>query len=187
MSDKFVDYNTFKQVDAIPHNCISYLIQNSENIWKLIHPDYMTNDCLFKPNLTIQQKRSLIYTGQQEDSSSYRVFMDTSNDDAMEERSAILKIHPPLIVPINYVISTVTIKFECLCHYKVNSVEKNDYHTTRALAMVQELLECLNGQNVGGIGVLIADRRASLNNKIVGGKYAENYSGYDVVMSTQTV
>ena len=183
--DKFVDYNNFNQIDLLSYNCISELLVNNENIWKLIHPDYMTPDCLSKPNLTKAQKRNLIYKGQ-EDSSPFRVFTDgLNNNDAMLERCAILKIYPALIIPTNYVISNTSIVFECLCHYKVNTL---DNYSTRSLSMIKEILQTLNGVNIGGIGNLVADQKISSNNKIQFGVYSDKgYSGYALTMSTQTV
>lgn len=182
-ADKFVDYNSFNQIDLLAYNCIVKLLE-TENIWKLIHPDYMTPDCLNKTNLTKTQKRSIIYKGQ-EDSSPFRVFTDgANNNDAMPERAAILKIYPALIIPNNYVISTTSVVFECLCHYKVNTL---DNYASRSLSMVKEILQSLNGENIGGIGVLVADRRVSTNNKIQFGTYSDKgYSGYALTMSTQT-
>lgn len=183
--DKFVDYNNFEQIDLLSYNCIKKLIEENENIWKLIHPDYMTPDCLSKANLTKAQKRSIIYKGQ-EDSSGFRVFTDgANNDDAMIERSAILKIYPSVIIPNNHIISTTTIVFECLCHYKVNTL---DNYASRSLSMAKEILQTLNGVNVMGIGNLTADRKLSANNKIQFGVYSEKgYSGYAITMSTQTL
>lgn len=182
--EKFVDYNEYGQIELLAYNCISYLMQNNENIWKLIYPSYMTPDCLSKANLTNAQKRSLIYKGQS-DSSAFRVFTDgANNNDAMTEMSALIKIYPAAIVPNNYIISTTSVVFECLCHYKVSVL---DNYASRSLSMAKEILNSLNGVSIGGIGVLVADKRVSAYNKIQFETYNDKgYSGYSIIMSTQT-
>lgn len=177
----FVDYNSWEQVNMFSYNCISYLLQSNESIWKMLY--YMTPDCLDKPNVPMNIKRNLIYNGQT-DSSSFRLFMDGSNNDAFTQQCAILKIYPGLLIPDNHIIGTTSIAFDCLVHYKVNTL--NTY-ATRSLTMITELIKTLNGINIGGIGVLNMDRRVSPYNKVQFNlNNDKSFSGYSLVMCTKT-
>lgn len=181
-NNTFTEYNSWEQLTKFSYNCINYLLNNNESIWKLLY--YMESDALEKPNLTVEQKRNLIYNGQV-DSSSYRIFMNGGNNDAFTKECAILKIYPVISIPNNRVVGTTSICFDCFAHYKINTL--NTY-STRILTMVQELIKYLNGTDVGGLGYLSLDRQVSNYNKI---QFVLNdnkaYEGYSLIMSIRTV
>lgn len=175
------EYSSWENLNMFSYNCISYLMNNNENIWKLLF--YLTPDALDKPNLTMSQKRNLIYKGQV-DSSLYRIFMDGGNNDAFDQQCTILKVYPIVLIPDNKIVGTASIEFDCLSHYKVNTL--NTY-SLRSLTIIQELIKTLNGAEIEGLGVLSFDRKGSSYNKgLFNLSNDKSYSGYSLVMSTHT-
>jgi hypothetical protein len=175
----FNSYNKYTNLREMPYKIISHLLLNNEDIWKLLK--YTTPNALNEPNLTIEEKASLIYNGQV-DSSSYRVFMQPSTDDSFPENCAILRVYPDIIIPKDNIKGVVTFTFELLSHAKINTL--NNY-STRIIWMLQQTIETLNGANIDGLGALFFNRMGSnydgakqnlFNNK--------NYFGYTLMMST---
>lgn len=66
--------NIFQQMPNIPQNCCYKLINENEIVWKLLK--YNTNDAWKMPNLTRDEKISLIYPGTPEYEEDYNVYFD---------------------------------------------------------------------------------------------------------------
>jgi hypothetical protein len=153
-------------------------------IWKLLK--YATPDCLNMPDLTKSEISQLIYKGQP-DSSEYRVFLDScSNEDLTSEVKTMLRIFPTRIYPESRVLSQVDITFQCISHNKINML--NTYEP-RSLLLLKEVLSQLNGQSIGGIGLLGFDNSGGIRSNIAqynlfSGNFI--YKGYTAVMSTRT-
>ena len=60
--NNFTTYNNYDGIDEIPYAIIEWLLRNksdvAENFWKCLY--YPTDDALDQPNLTTEQKRSII-------------------------------------------------------------------------------------------------------------------------------
>ena len=54
-------YNKFTEFSNLCYNILAYLMVQNEDIWKLLK--YDTPDPLSKPNLTLEEKRKMIYDG----------------------------------------------------------------------------------------------------------------------------
>jgi len=144
-------YNKFELLPKISYNCISYLIENNELIWKLLH--YTTPDAWNKTNLTKAEKGALIYAGQP-DETSYRVFQDTGQDISWVKECAILRISVFELIPTTYVYGNISLGAEVYAHHKVNHMSN---YQTRVDTIVQQLIETLNGAEIGGLGRLYFD------------------------------
>ena len=157
-------YNEFSQYPIFAYNCIAYLIndandENLELLWRLLY--YNDNNAWKEdsdhPNLTVDQKRALIYNGEQ-DPQNYRVFMDTGMDNAIEDEICLIRISPFEIVPIQQGIGSVSMAFEVYCHYKINTLSN---HQTRIDTITQLMIGALNGEPIEGVGRLYFNSRAS--------------------------
>jgi hypothetical protein len=150
-------YNTYDALPMMAYNCICRLMDENELVWKLLkyaHPDAWKQD-----NLTSEEKRAMIYTGQ-EDATKFRIFLDGGQPDVWTREDCILRISPYSIFPENRTIGTVTMIFEVFSHYKINHLSN---YTTRVDVVIAELLKTFNGADgIGGIGKLAFD---SLSNK----------------------
>ena len=156
--DSLIDrtaYNKFKTVRSFGYRILCYLIEKNEEIWKLLK--YNTPDALSKPNLTIKEKRDLIFTGNG-DSEDFRIFRSPFLDDAITSQEAQLRIYNSVLSPGNRSVGTVDICIECLCHNKIINL---DNYESRIEVMIQQVLECLNGADIAGVGVLAFDKDMS--------------------------
>ncbi len=161
MEDRKETYNKYSEFPDISYNITKYLMNNNELIWKLLKyndKDAWKNDSAH-PNLTTAQKGALINDGTPDpDHSKFRVFFDVGQDDAWVSEATILRITPSDLIPVNYVTGKITVALECYAHYKINTLSS---YRTRVNTIAQQLIETLNGQEVGGLGVLHFDARAS--------------------------
>jgi hypothetical protein len=152
-------YNKYTDLPLFSYNCIKYLMDNNELIWKLLN---YTDKNAYKndsnhPNLTKAQKGALIYDGST-DETPYRVFLDVGQDDAISSEICIIRISPVELVPTNHIYGNVAMAFEILCHNKINTLSN---YSTRVVTISQQLLEVFNGADISGLGRLYFDRRAS--------------------------
>lgn len=161
MTNKNV-YATYASMPNASYKVIEYLMTSpkAETMWKLLK--YDTPDAYAKPNLTIEEKASLIYKGEAIQS-DFRVFFDFMLDDAETEMSTILRIYPAEVYPTTRVTGICTMNFEVFVHSKINHLSN---YTTRVDTIIQSLLEILNGSDIGGLGVLFFDNQASRYDKI---------------------
>ena len=93
-------YAKYSILPDLAYNIIEYLISSSEAeiIWKLLKYDDV--NAWNKPNLTLDEKRALIYPGG-EHSENYRVFLDFVMDDAVDKEATYLRIYPAQVYPQN--------------------------------------------------------------------------------------
>jgi len=148
-------YNTYKTTRGFGYAILKYLMKNNEDIWKLLK--YNTPDALSKPNLTMEEKGALIWNGTG-DSEDYRVFRSPFLDDAITSQISQLRIYNAVLSPYNRSVGTVDIGIECLCHNKIINL---DTYESRVEVMMQNVIECLNGRDIAGVGVLAFDKDMS--------------------------
>ncbi len=151
-------YNEFTNLPDLSYNVIAYLIENDDISWRLLKysdPDSM--DYNKHPNLTLQEKADLIYTGH-DNITDCRVFLDVGMDDAWTQEAAILRVSPIVVTPDTYVYGRIAMSFEVYTHYKVNHLSN---HTTRTVSLIQRLISIFNGAEINGLGQLFFDKRSS--------------------------
>jgi len=158
------EYNTFELFPDLSYNCITYLIDNNELIWRLLsYTDvnaYRLDDD--HPNLTKEQKGALVYNGIREETDC-RVFMDSGQEYSWNIRACFLRITPVRLRPSNNIFGYVSMGFEIYCHYGINQLSN---YKTRLNIITQQLIETLNGKDVGGLGRLYFDARASSDSRM---------------------
>ena len=172
-------YNNYSGIEMMPYKIIAYMVENNEDIFKLLK--YNSPDALDQPNLTCDEKTSMIYGGQP-NSTDYKIFSQPITDDAFTEMVSQFRVYPDIIIPENHIRGLVTFNFEILSHSKINTL--NNY-STRLSWMLQNTIKTLNGINIDGVGSLFFDKSASSYNyakyNIYNGK---NYIGYNLMLST---
>lgn len=148
-------YNTYQNFPHYSHQCIKYLMDNNELIWKLLK--YNTPTAWSGANLTAGEKAALIWNGDGS-TDDYRVFIDDGAPDSETKEVSILRIFPFGLSPDNRTVGTVTMMMETYSHYKINTLSN---YTTRTDTIIQQLLETFNGIVIGGIGRLHFDKRGT--------------------------
>lgn len=148
--DDRIAYAKYELLEDLSYNIISHLLysEDAEIIWKLLY--YKDADAYKKPNLTLEQKRSIIYSGQEE-ATSYRVFMDKNMADGIYTEDTYLRIFPFSLTPVDRTVGICTVGFQIFSHFKVNTMSNR---RTRIDTILSALLKSLNGVDVKGVGVL---------------------------------
>lgn len=152
-------YASYDVLDNVSYLCISHLIDNDDVVWKLLH--YRTPDAWSKPNLTAEMKRSLIYKGE-DDSSSFRVFLDSGSPDAIVAEECIIRISPHSLFPENRTVGTINILFEVYSNFHINTLSN---YKTRMDMIMKRFIQVFNGTNIMGIGKLHFDRMGSYSDR----------------------
>jgi hypothetical protein len=153
-------YNKFEGLENIPYNCINYMMNNNELIWKLLK--YSDPDAWKKADLTTSEKGLLVYDGLK-DPTSCRVFMDVGLDDSWLVEACMLRVSVVEAVPTNYVRGNITVGFEIYSHYKINHLSN---YTTRLDKLAQQVIEVFNGADIADVGRLYFDARAHRTAKL---------------------
>ena len=174
------NYNKFTEFPNLSYNCITYLMDNNELIWKLLK--YNDSNAWSKTNLTKSEKQALIYSGQP-DETNYRVFLDIGQDNSWNEQTSILRISPITLIPSNHIVGEVYMGFEIYVHYKCNHLSNYQIRTD---LIAQQIIEVFNGAEIGGLGRLYFDARASRSCKAsIMGQIP--YKGMNVIMCNHLV
>lgn len=139
-------YSKISGFKLFSYNCINYLLENNEMIWKLLF--YNDADAWNKSNITIDEKRSMIYAGQP-DETLYRVFMAEKQPNAWISEATILRIFPHSIVPENRTVNTTIMAFDIYSHYRVDTLSN---YTARVDAGVEEIVSTLTGLTLEALG-----------------------------------
>jgi hypothetical protein len=147
-------YNDFRQFSILSYNCIKHMMENSELIWKLLK--YTDSGAWNKPNLSLEEKASLIYSGQA-DTSKYNVFMDNKQPDVVMGEITVVRILPSSAAGLNRTVGYIEVLMEVFSHYKINHLSN---YKTRIDSIAEELLAIFNGVDVGGLGLLSFDKMA---------------------------
>lgn len=150
-------YAIYAQTPTFSYRIIEHLMtdKKAETLWKLLK--YNDADISKKPNLTQQEKAALIYKGIGTED-DFSVFMDYMSTDAVATVKTFLRIYPGDVYPITRTTGIQGINLEVFTHHTINHM--SDYQT-RVEKIVQILLDVLNGADIGGLGVLYFDAKAS--------------------------
>lgn len=172
-------YNTFSQYAKFSYNCISYLMNNNELIWKLLK--HTEPNAWSLANLSYAEKAAMIYAGQ-EDASQYNVFMDIKQPDVFTKETSLLRIAPYYAAGRNRTIGVVEMSMEIFSHQKINHMSN---YQTRVDTIVGELLRTFNGTNIGGLGLLNFDKLADQNARMINAGQMP-FGGKQIIFSTNT-
>lgn len=178
--------NQYDGLDGLEYKVLEHLMLNNEDIWKLLK--YNSPDALSKNNLTLSEKRKLIYSGNG-NAESFRAFIEPYIDDAFKENCSMIRVYVDSIFPELHIMATVNICVDIVVHNKISNIQSDDNIVpikNRANVLLKNVLQALNGAEVNGIGRLSFSRQISLNNKALLSIWNNrNFYGYTVVMSTK--
>lgn len=176
-------YNKFNTLPYIPYNIVVKLMEN-ENIFKILK--YPTYDCLSKPNLTYQEKVSMIYKNQ-DNQQDYNIFFTPSTENLILDARTLLRIYRYDDIPVDSIKSTVCWQFDILYGDKIAMIDYDGVPCTRIDVLQMELLKTLNGEYISGlITPLQYDREMSRTCKtIIGLNMANKFVGGSMVMVGQ--
>ena len=172
-------YNKYETFPDLARNVLSRLFENDEDIWKLLK--YSSPDALSKPNLTLAEKRALIYDGlgEQDD---FRIFRQPFLEDSFQDAVAQLRIYSTQIVPSDNITGVVDICFEILSHNKIITLDGGQYSRLELIA--QRIIQSLNGVEIGGVGLMFFNQRGHYSDRVSMNLYNNrNYVGYKLIMS----
>lgn len=180
-------FNNFKGVSRIPYFIVSELLWNNEDIWKLLYYTAPVNDPLSQPNLTAEQKHSLIYNGKGEEN-HYRVFFTTfPKQKQFTLQSQQIRIYRVRSMPNDSEISNVSWAFELPCHEDIDTITIDNGQTlvNRTDLLTELLFDILNGAEIGGIGVLQFNNDSSnnFNDALDFVSFGKQFNGFAFTMS----
>ena len=142
--------NNYEKFPYVPQNCVRYLMNNNELIWKLLK--YTTPDAWRKPNLTLLEKEGLLYSGQKDrPQDDFNVFFDVGQDDVWTKETTVMRNYIYEVIPDNTVTGTLLVAFEIFSHNMINTLSN---YTTRVDMISQQIVETLNGAEIDGVGTL---------------------------------
>lgn len=174
--------NKFLSMPYIPFKIVMALLEN-DDFCKLIY--YNTIDALDQPNLTIEQKRNLIWDGQ-DDMENYNIFLTNVQPNEETYNRTVVKVYRYVTEPINRNVATIAYAFDILFGSKIPLVRYNGITCNRGDVIEMEIMRTLNGEDVAGVGYL------QYNNELttlcrsrtgVGNNYT--FTGLSIIMATQ--
>jgi hypothetical protein len=172
-------YNDFTNYAKFSYNCITYLLNNNELVWKLLK--HTEPNAWNLPNLTYAEKAALIYAGQ-EDASKYHVFLDIKQPDVFTLETSLIRIAPYYAIGHNRTVGLVEMSMEVFSHNKINHMSN---YQTRVDTIVGELLALFNGADIGGLGLLNFDKLADQNARMINAGQIP-FGGKQIIFSTKT-
>ena len=176
--------NKFLSLPYIPFKIIMALLEN-DNFCKLIY--YNTVDALERPNLTTEQKRDLIWDGQ-DNMDDYHIFMTNVQPNEETINRTILKIYRYNSDPIDRVHAVVSYAFDVLYGSKMPLVRCNGITCNRGDVIEMEIMKTLNGEDVAGVGFLqYDDDLTALCRSQVGIGNNYTFTGLSIIMATQVM
>lgn len=150
-------YSNVTGFKNLSYNCISFMMQENELIWKLLY--YNDANAFEKPNLTAEQKRGLIFAGEP-DETLFRVFTSEKQPNAWVHEACVLRVFPSGIFPENRTVNTTLVTFDVYSHYRIDTLSN---YNTRTDTLVEEIVALFNGANIGGLGRLYFNGAATRN------------------------
>lgn len=174
--------NKFLSMPYIPFKIVMALLEN-DNFCKLIY--YNTTDALSQPNLTMTQKKALIWEGQ-DNMQDYNIFLTNVQPNEEVDNKTILKLYRYVTDPINRNVATVAYEFDVLFGSKIPLVKYNGVTCNRGDLIEMEIMRTLNGEDVAGVGYLQYDNDlTTLCRSRVGIGNNYTFTGLSIIMATQ--
>ena len=174
--------NKFSSMPYIPFKIVMALLEN-DNFCKLIY--YNTYDALDQPNLTMTQKKALIWEGQ-DNMHDYNIFLTNVQPNEETDSKTIMKVYKYVNDPINRSVATVAYEFDILFGSKIPLVRYNGITCNRGDLIEMEIMKTLNGEDVAGVGYLqFNSELTSLCRSRVGIGNNYTFTGLSIIMATQ--
>lgn len=178
-------YNQLTSMPYVPYRIISHLAQDvkANDLWKLLK--YNTEDALSKPNLTLEEKLSLVCKNNSDQNECGFFLTRLVENEQLEERS-IIKLYKVNTLPEDIYRAICVYSFDILTGAKTTVVDYNGYPCSRLDVMETILIQSLNGVYVGGVGELQYSRELTRScGAVYGVGNNTNYQGNSVVLAVR--
>lgn len=178
-------FNQLTSMPYIPYRIIAHLAQDvkANDLWKLLK--YNTEDALSKPNLTLEEKLSLVCKNNS-DQNKYGFFLTRLVENEQTIERTIIKLYKVNTVPNNRLQAICPYSFDIVTGAKTVVVDYNGIPCSRLDVIESILSQSLNGVDVGGVGFLEYNREL---NRICGAVYGignnTSYIGQSVVFAVR--
>jgi hypothetical protein len=161
-------------IGNILSNIGNKLVQN-KNIMRCLK--YDTSNALSSDlnDVTTSEIANLIGKGSNPDEEQ-RIYKTPFNDKTLTEVRSELRFFVPYFKPENIYLSKVIILFQIIIHNSLWELDENQ----RPLIIIQEILNELNGFDVGSIGELQLDGAINII------PWNKDFTGYQINMKTRT-
>lgn len=160
--NKDIKYNDFKNQPLIPYKILEALLTNTSEsanrLFKLLK--YNDIDCLSKPNLTLREKKALIWRGQDIEQ-NYNIFVKPLIGSSLvdSESQTQMRIYRYSTYPTNKIEATISIQIIFLTNEKSSLAEVDGILCERTDVMESEFLNIINGRDISiGSGYITFDR-----------------------------
>ena len=175
------EYNKFLPILSATKNIINYLVENNEDLWKLLYYTESGILPLEQPNLTTAQKISMICTNPyilNDNVDKNILFQTTAIDEAFSTAIPQLRIEIGDIIPLDRVRGYMNINFQIVVPNR-QDIFNASYNNVarRSIAIFQQLAQTLNGVEIEYSGFkskLFMDRTSNAGKKT--GSYPEQMS-----------
>lgn len=171
--NNFTTYNNYDGIDEIPYAIIEWLLRNksdvAENFWKCLY--YPTDDALDQPNLTTEQKRSIINVNEPLTNNFKVFFAPLISDNMITANDMIqMRLFRYSIVPQDTYHALLLFEFDLYTNDKSSNIIRHgihgDFPAERTDYMETCLLNLLNGRDCGfGYGNFQFNRELSTYSK----------------------
>lgn len=180
--ESMINYNNFRDVPKFPYQIFLYLM-NNDNLFKLLK--YDTADALSKPNLTIDEKRELLYVDNpNKDETQFNIFLKPLVSDELTKQCTQLRFYKTNISPTNNIMSTLLFRFDIIIGSKMGLIyDEDDIPCSRIDRIESEILSTLNGSDIG-IGRFQFNRELSRScSANLGISNSKTFYGSSIVMA----
>lgn len=155
------NFNTYEDMPEIPYMILSYLMENNENLFKLLK--YSDKNALFKENVPLSEKRNMVYLdeGKEDD---FHLFLKPLVGDELTEEVCQLRLYKVMIQPNDAIFSVLFYQFDTICGNKMSLVyNEKGIPCSRIDLIEKELLKTLHGADLVGYGYMQFSRELSRN------------------------
>ena len=158
-------FNNFEEMPEFPYRIIEVLLQDKsqevENFWKLLK--YTDQEALDKNNLTMKEKKALIWSGQSTEQ-DYNIFLKPLIGSSMDtaEAQTQLRLYRYNTTPTNQYEAIICFEADFITNEKTSLVRYNKILCERTDIMESLFLSIMNGRDIKiGSGVLTFNRTLS--------------------------
>lgn len=158
-------FNNFYEMPDFPYRVIEVLLkdnsQETEDFWKLLK--YADQDALSKPNLTLKERKALVWTGDSIEQ-KYNVFLKPLIGSSLDtaEAQTQLRLYRYNTMPTNQYEAIICFEIDFITNEKTSLVRRNKILCERTDLMESLFLSIMNGRDVKiGSGVFQFNRELS--------------------------
>ena len=158
-------FNNFYEMPDFPYRIIEVLLkdnsQETEDFWKLLK--YADQDALSKPNLTLKERKALVWTGDSIEQ-KYNVFLKPLIGSSLDtaEAQTQLRLYRYNTMPTNQYEAIICFEADFITNEKTSLVRRNKILCERTDLMESLFLSIMNGRDIKiGSGVFQFNRELS--------------------------